>query len=82
MYVITEHEILDPEAFWHQASGVFTHPPHGIRLHTAMVVERETLCQCMWESASLDAVRDYLEPALGKASNNTYGEVDPDIAIR
>ena len=81
MYVITEHEISDPTLFWQQASGTFTHPPLGIQLRSAMVVERETLCQCMWEGESLQAIREYLEPALGGASTNTYAEVDPYGAI-
>lgn len=81
MFIVIQHEITDPELFWQKASGMLTHPPSGMRLHTTMVVERHKLCQCMWEAESIDVVRDFLEPELGKASINTYGLVDPDSAI-
>ncbi|KLV07957.1 MULTISPECIES: hypothetical protein [Photobacterium] len=81
MYIVTQHEITDPELFWQKASGTLTHPPVGMRLHSTMVVERNKLCQCMWEAESIDVVRDFLEPELGEASVMTYGLVDPDRAI-
>lgn len=81
MFIAIQHEITDPELFWHQASTAFANPPAGMRLHTAFVNEQENLCQCMWEAESIDQLREYLETELTDSSVNTYYEVDPDRAI-
>ncbi|MGF1683210.1 hypothetical protein L4D09_11295 [Photobacterium makurazakiensis] len=81
MFIVIQHDITNPELFWQKAGGALTHPPSGMRLHSTFVVERHTLCQSMWEAESIDAIRDFLEPELGGASNSTYCQVDPDNAI-
>ncbi|PSW19897.1 hypothetical protein C9I98_10575 [Photobacterium sanctipauli] len=81
MFIVVQHDITDPELFWQKASGALTHPPTGLRLHSTLFVERKTCCQSMWEAESIDAIREFLEPELGGASNTTYCEVDPDTAI-
>jgi hypothetical protein len=36
---------------------------------------------CLWEVESLDALRDYLDPATRGISENTYFEVDSESAM-
>ncbi|UTV30382.1 hypothetical protein [Photobacterium atrarenae] len=81
MFVAIEHVIKDPDAFWQKVGDMLASPPSGMQLHSTMISERHSLCQCMWEAESIDVVRDYLEPELGGISVNTYYHVDPDTAI-
>jgi hypothetical protein len=36
---------------------------------------------CLWEADSIDALRDYLDPATAGASENTYFEVNGELAM-
>ena len=81
MFIAIQHEITDPEEFWQKANGALTHLPAGMRLHSTMGSQSESMCQCMWEAESIDAVREYLEPELANSCVNTYFQIDPDKAI-
>ena len=41
----------------------------------------KALAVCLWQSESVDAVRDYIEAITGPASHNTYFAVDDSYAI-
>ncbi|KLV06923.1 hypothetical protein ABT56_07140 [Photobacterium aquae] len=81
MYIVIEHEITDPARFWRKADVAISEAPAGMRLCSTIVNDYQKCCQCMWQADSIDAIRDYLEPALGDVCNTLYGEVDPDKAI-
>ena len=36
---------------------------------------------CLWEAGSIDALRDYLDPATEEVAENTYFEVDTQRAM-
>jgi hypothetical protein len=76
MYVLVEHQISDPSAFWPtDVEGFKAAIPSHLTLHHAFAARDGNHGVCLWEAESVDAVRDFLDPAMGHASRNVYHEV-------
>jgi hypothetical protein len=76
MYVLVEHHIQNSSAFW----------PTDVEAFKAAIPSQFTLIHafagrdgdhgaCIWESDSVDALRAWLDPAMGDSSRNVYHEV-------
>jgi hypothetical protein len=79
MYAIAIHQISDPEKFWGLAQELEL--PQGTALHTVAPNADGTRAVCVWESDSLDTVRDFVESAAGDISNNEFYEVNAENAV-
>ena len=79
MFAIAIHQISDPEKFW--ASAQDMELPEGTALHTVAPNADGTRAICVWETDSVDTVRDFVESAAGDISNNEYYEVNEQTAI-
>jgi hypothetical protein len=75
MYVLVQHTISDPAKFWNMADPRDNLPPK-VKLHHTFPTPDGTRAVCIWEAESVNAVRDYLEPLVGKASRNEYFTVE------
>jgi hypothetical protein len=75
MYVLVQHSISDPAKFWNMADPRDNLPPK-IKLHHTFPTPDGTRAVCIWEAESVNAVRDYLEPVVGKSSRNEYFTVE------
>ena len=75
MFVLVHHTISDPQRFWtlSQSAG---DPPDGLSLHQTLAAKDGTLATCLWEAASVDAVRSYLDPATEGMARNEYREAE------
>jgi hypothetical protein len=76
MHVVTIHSISDPRAFW----GGQLDLPEGTTLPTAVPSEDGTRGICIFESDSMDTVRDLVDGATGQISRNEYFAVDEQNA--
>jgi hypothetical protein len=76
MYVIAIHSISDPQAFW----GGQLDMPEGTTLPVAIPNTDGTRGVCIWESDSVDTVRNLVESAAGQVSTTDYFEVDAQNA--
>ena len=79
MYLIAIHNISDPEKFWATAGELEV--PAGTSLHTVAPSQDHKRAVCVWESDSLDTVRDFVETNAGDISRNEYYEVDEQVAM-
>jgi hypothetical protein len=77
MYIVAQHRIKDPARFW----SVSPQGPGAPRLHAAYPSPDKATGVCLWESDSVDALRDSLEPLVGDAAENSYFEVDAGFAV-
>jgi hypothetical protein len=77
MYIVAQHRIKDPARFW----SVSPQGPGAPRLQAAYPSHDRTTGVCLWESDSIDALRDSLDPLVGDAAENTYFEVDAGVAV-
>ena len=73
MYVLVQHDISEPVGFWGKADAMQL--PPNVTLHHTFAAADGTRAACVWEAKSVDAVRDFLEEAVGRMARNTYYEV-------
>ncbi len=76
MYVLVHHTVHDPAQFWSTAQTAIPNIPPTMKLHHTLSARDGTRASCLWEADSIDAVRDFLEPALGAVSTNEYREAE------
>jgi hypothetical protein len=74
MYIMVQHTISDPAAFW-KAADPNTNSPQ-IKLHHTFPTPDGTRAVCIWEAPSVDAVSNLLEPTFGRISRNEYFPVE------
>ncbi len=74
MYVLVQHTVSDPAPFWNDADPRALSPKAN--LHHTFPTPDGTRAVCIWEAASVEALRNLLEPIVGKASRNEYFEVE------
>ncbi len=75
MYVLIEHSISDPDSFFNTAESALSQMPPAIKLHHTFPSTDGTRAVCVWEANTIDDVRDFIEPAVGRFSRNEYFEV-------
>jgi len=82
MHVVVQHRITDPEKFFStDAEEVAEGGPPGVTGRQFFPSEDKSVAVCLWEADSIDDLRGYLDPATEGASENTYFEVDTEIAM-
>lgn len=80
MFIVVEHTITNPDAFFGLAARV-AEAPAGIKaLHFFPSVGRDRAV-CVWQANSVDAVKNFLEPMSSQSSINTYYAVDSTKAM-
>lgn len=74
MYILVQHTIAEPVAFWSSTDPTLL-PPH-LKLLQTFPTRDGTHAACIWEAASIDALRGLLEPLTAAVSLNEYYEVE------
>jgi hypothetical protein len=74
MYILVEHTISEPGAFWRAAEGA-TYPP-PLKLHQTFPTRDGSHAACLWEADSANALKTFLEPLINRYSHNEYFEVE------
>jgi hypothetical protein len=74
MYVLVQHTISDPSTFWNAADPTSLSPK--AKLHHTFPTPDGTRATCVWEADSVEALRNLLEPVVGKVSRNEYFAVE------
>jgi hypothetical protein len=82
MYLVVHHHVIDREKFLatdpHDIRG---NAPPGVEVRHFLPAQDASAADCLWKAESLDALRDYLDPALRGICENTYFEVDAKSAM-
>ncbi len=82
MHVVVHHRIADPEKFFSvDVREVVGEAPPGVQGRQFYPSRDRSLAVCLWEADSIDAVRDYIDPATKGVSENTYFAVDDEHAL-
>jgi hypothetical protein len=74
MYIMVQHTISEPATFWNAADPTTISP--DIKLHHTFPTPDGTKAVCIWEAASVDALRTQLEPLFARTSRNEYFQVE------
>ena len=82
MHVVVNHRITDREQFASMdAAEVGGGGPPGVQVRQFFPYEDGSAADCLWETHSIDALRDYLDPATAGVTENAYFEVDSEQAM-
>lgn len=74
MYVLVQHLISEPAAFWNAADPSAISP--DIKLHHSFPTPDGTRAACIWEAQSIERLQAILEPIVGRYSRNEYLAVE------
>jgi hypothetical protein len=74
MYILVQHTISEPAVFWNAADPNTLSPQ--LKLHHTFPTADGTHAVCIWEADSVDALRNALEPVIGRVSTNEYFPVE------
>jgi hypothetical protein len=74
MFIVVQHQVTDPSAFWAGARESMGSIPSNLKLHQSLPAPDGSRAVCVWEAESVDAVKSYLESS-AKGSRNEYYEV-------
>ena len=79
MFVTVIHRIHDPEGFEKaEAAALEAGLPPGVALPIHAATNDHAFGVCIWEGASVAAVREVVEGAVGAWSDNEYAELHVD----
>ena len=79
MYITIEHEVTNPKSFWETVEKA--EMPSNIKLLQSLPDVAGKKAVCLFEADTLEEVRDLVEGAVGKFSNNTYFAVETEKAF-
>ena len=75
MFILVQHQVTDSKAFWSDAQQGLANMPSHLKLHHTFSAPDGTKAVCVWEATSVDTLKTFLEPAVGRNSRNEYFEV-------
>jgi hypothetical protein len=79
VFIVLQHRIIDPEtAFENLLTG--NGAPEGTRVLQFYPSSHRNEVVCLWESNSVGELREYADAVMGDSSENSYFEVDAEIA--
>jgi len=81
MFIVVEHTITDPEAFFGLASKVVEKTPSGIKPLQFFPSISNDRAVCLWEANSVEALMGFLGPLTAQSSLDTYYTVDSTKAM-
>jgi hypothetical protein len=74
VYILVQHTISEPATFWNAADPNTISPQ--LKLHHTFPTPDGTHAVCIWEAASVDVLRNLLEPLIGRVSRNEYFPIE------
>jgi hypothetical protein len=83
MFIIANHTIQDPDAFWSiikKGSETGLIPDH-LKLHGMFPSTNSLRSICLWEAESPEAVNKFLRQTFGDISKDELFEVNQEVAI-
>jgi hypothetical protein len=81
MFIVVKHQVSNPTKFVEAGMAALSNLPAGVKAHSFLPNSDSSYAVCLWEADTIDAVKNILEPATGKVSNNEYYQVDSKIAM-
>lgn len=81
MYVLVYHRITHPAAFWRMRERPDPSRPVQLRLVHSLPSRSHDALVCLWESDSVETVRNYADAVFGSLSRNEYHEIDEEETL-
>ena len=81
MFIIANHTIQDPDAFWAIIKKEGGNIPAHLKLHAMFPATNKLRSVCLWEAESAEAVNTFLRQVFGNISKDELFEVSEEVAI-
>ena len=83
MYVVVQHRIKDPSVAFARGEKLVRNEgaPLGAVGLQFFPSQDGSAVTCLWEAASVESLREYVDATLGESSENTCYEVDAEHAF-
>jgi hypothetical protein len=82
MHVVVEHKVIDREQLAAaNPQEINDGGPAGVQGLQTLIAADVSKLFCLWETTSIDALRDYLDPATAGVTENTYFEIDSEHSL-
>jgi hypothetical protein len=82
MLYVVHHRVVDRDKFLEtDPRDIGGNAPSGVKVFQFLPASDASAADCLWEADSLDALRDYLDPATRGICENTYFQVDSRTAM-
>ncbi len=82
MHVVVLHRITDSDKFFSMnPEDIANGGPPGVQGRQFFPSTDKSSAVCLWETDSIDSVRDFLDPATEGVAENTYFEVNSEMAM-
>jgi hypothetical protein len=82
MFIVLQHRITNPSTAFTRGQNLLdgNGAPQGTRVLQFYPSTDGNAVFCLWESNSIDELREYADAVMGDSSENSYFEVDAEIA--
>jgi hypothetical protein len=82
VFIVLQHRIIDPQTAFARGENLLTGngAPEGTRVLQFYPSRDRNDVFCLWESNSVAELREYADGVMGDSSENSYFEVDAEIA--
>jgi hypothetical protein len=82
MLIVLQHRITNPATAFTRGQNLLdgNGAPQGTRVLQFYPSTDRNAVFCLWESNSIDELREYADAVMGDSSENSYFEVDVEIA--
>jgi hypothetical protein len=82
MLIVLQHRITNPTTAFARGQNLLdgNGAPQGTRVLQFYPSTDGNAVFCLWESNSIDELREYADAVMGDSSENSYFEVDAEIA--
>ena len=81
MFVVAQHKITDSTGFWNTVKQEMPNIPAGMKVHQVLPSTDGSGAICLWETPSVDKVKQFVDTSVGKYSSNSYFEVAQKTAV-
>lgn len=81
MFIVANHNIQDPDAFWSIVKEKTGSIPANLKLHAVYPSSNMMRAVCLWEADNPETVNQFLRQSFGEVSRDELYEVNAALAV-
>lgn len=81
MFIIADHFIKDPDAFWSLVNAKMSEIPPELHFHSVYPSADLRRAVCLWDAESVEAVDNFLTETFGDIVRNECYSVKTEVAV-
>ena len=81
MFIIADHFIKDPDAFWSTVKATMDDIPSELHLHAVYPSADSMRAVCVWDAESVETVDNFLTKTFGDVVRNECYSINAEVAV-